>query len=91
MAQGAVRDGNKMKTLRDYIAYQRENGYMQEADYFEKEVVAILKQFGCENPLDLDHKEVGAKLAEINNSLVDELSATMDSKKGWDVVLSDTY
>lgn len=78
-----------MKTLREYIAYQRDNGYMQEADYFETEVVKILKQFGCENPLELDADVVPTKLYEIQDALTAEYERIqMMPTKKWDVILT---
>lgn len=78
------------KTLADYIAFLRDNGYMQEADYFEKEVVAMLKQFGCENPLELDADVVPTKLYEIQEGLAQQLIVlqNMMPTKKWDVELT---
>jgi len=78
------------KTLKDYIAFLRENGCVQEAHYFETDVVAMLKQFGCENPLGLDADVVPKKLYEIQDALsaeYDRIINTIPTKK-WDVELT---
>lgn len=78
------------KTLADYIAFLRENGFEQDAHYFETEVVAMLGQFGCEKPLELDADVVPKKLYEIQDALSAELAQiqNMGTNKKWDVVLT---
>jgi hypothetical protein len=75
------------KTLREYIAFLQENKLIDEAVFYETEVVRILRLAGCDDPLEMSTEQVCAKLYEMYDSL--ELMAET-LKKGaskWDVEL----
>ena len=57
------------KTLREYIVFLKENGFNKEAEYYETEVVKLLKSF-CPAPLDLTTAEVVATIYSIKDSMV---------------------
>jgi hypothetical protein len=77
----------QQKTLSDYIAFLRANGFVKEAVFYETEVVRILRMAGCDDPLEMSTEQVCIKLYEFYDSL--ELMAETlkkDSNK-WDVEL----
>lgn len=70
--------------LREYIAFLREHNFHKEADYYEIEVVDVLKKAGIPCPLTLMTKEVVAALYGI----VDAAEASVAANtKSWEVEL----
>lgn len=78
------------KTLREYIEFLRENGAINEAVFYETEVIKILKMAGCDNPLEMNTEDVVIALYKFYDSL--ELLAETISKgpSKWDVELHAT-
>ncbi len=58
-----------MKTLKDYIAFLRENHLSQEANFYSIEVVGLLQKYGIPSPLDMSTQEVMATLYSLKDSL----------------------
>ena len=77
-----------MKTLKDYIEFLRQNGFAQEAYFYETDVVKLLKTFGCEDPLAMSTDEVPAKLYAIYDALDIDFKTMYPPSKVWDVELT---
>ncbi len=73
----------KHTTLREYIAYLREHNFIEEADFYENDVVAVLKKAGIPDPISLSTREVVASLYGI----IDAAEAVNANAKAWEVEL----
>lgn len=74
----------KPTTLRNYIAFLREHGFNKEADYYENDVVSVLKQAGVSNPAMLSTREVVATLYGIIDAAA---TSSIINSRPWEVEL----
>lgn len=77
-------------SLREYVKFLRDNNFLKEASYYEKEVVNTLEKAGFRDPLSLMTKEVVAALYAIVDA-ADAASAAEETQiansRPWEVEL----
>lgn len=80
----------KPGSLRAYIGFLRDNGFIEEADYYEQDVVNVLKRAQIPDPLSLTTRDVVATLYGIVDAA--EVSKAVNHHASganvWDVELS---
>jgi len=75
----------KHTTLSEYIAFLRKHNFIEDADFYENDVVAVLKKAGIPDPINLSTREVVSLLYGI----IDAAEAVnINAKAGaWEVEL----
>ena len=73
-------------SLREYIAFLREHRYMEDADFYENDVVAVLKQAGIPDPINLTTREVVATLYGIIDA-AELVQVQSQRNNAWDMEL----
>lgn len=74
----------KHTTLSEYIVFLRKHRFIEDADFYENDVVAVLKKAGIPDPINLTTREVVATLYGIIDAA--ENSAIINARP-WEVEL----
>lgn len=79
----SVGSPQKHTTLQEYIRFLRKHNFIEDADFYENDVVAVLKKAGVLNPIDLTTREVMSLLYGI----IDAAEQSQQSHNAWEVEL----